>query len=113
MLRSILQWFRRDQEENELSEELRAHLAIEVRQRVKAGEDPVEAERAARRAFGNTTKIQEDTRETWGWATFASFLDDARFGLRMLRRTPGMDGRDLRDACVGDWSEHGDFQRRL
>jgi hypothetical protein len=88
MLRWIVQWRRRNREENDLAEELRTHLAIEVRQRVEAGEDPAEADAAARRAFGNATKIQEDTRETWGWAAIACFMDDARFGLRMLRKTP-------------------------
>src|SRR5579871_731841 len=81
-------WRRRRLEEDELSEELRAHVAIEARQRVEAGQDPLEAERAARRAFGNATQIGEAARETWGWAGVEWFFDDARFGLRMLRKTP-------------------------
>jgi putative ABC transport system permease protein len=82
-------WRRRRLEEDDLSEELRAHVAIEARQRVEAGQDPIEAEQAARRAFGNTTQIREAARETWGWAGAERFLGDARFGLRMLRKTPG------------------------
>src|SRR5580692_8511653 len=82
-------WRRRRLEEDDLSEELRAHVAIEARQRVEAGQDPIEAEQAARRAFGNTTQIREAARETWGWAGAERFFGDARFGLRMLRKTPG------------------------
>jgi hypothetical protein len=76
--------------EEDLAEELRAHLAIEAHQRVTAGEEPEQAIRAARRAFGNITKIEEETRETWGWQRTAllQFLEDARFGLRMMRKTP-------------------------
>jgi predicted permease len=76
--------------EEDLAEELRAHLAIETHQRVAAGEAPEEAMRGARRAFGNFTKIEEETREAWGWRRMAllHFLEDARFGLRMMRKTP-------------------------
>ncbi len=82
-------WRRRRVEEDDLSEELRAHVAIEARQRVEAGQDPFEAEQAARRAFGNIAQIREAARETWGWAGVERFFDDVRFGVRMLRKTPG------------------------
>lgn len=81
-------WFSRTQEEEDLADELRSHLAIEAQERQKAGARPDEAERDARVAFGNVGKIQEDTRETWGWAAIDRFADDLRFGLRMLRKTP-------------------------
>lgn len=85
-------WRRRNQEEIELDEELRSHLAIEVQERIAAGEDPAESERAARRAFGNLTQIQEEARETWGLAGIQRFLEDTRFGVRMLGRTPAWTG---------------------
>jgi putative ABC transport system permease protein len=88
MKRWIRWWVARKQEEDELREELRSHLAIEVRRRVEAGENPREAAEAARREFGDTTRVQEDVRETWGWAGVQRFGEDVRFGLRMLRKTP-------------------------
>ena len=81
-------WRRRRIEEEDLAEELRTHLAMEARQRVEAGQSASDAEVAARRAFGNTTRIQESARETWGWAGVEQFFDDVRFGLRMLRKSP-------------------------
>jgi putative ABC transport system permease protein len=81
-------WRRRRIEEDDLAEELRAHVAMEAHQRVEAGQSPADAEQAARRAFGNTTQIQESARETWGWTGVERFFDDVRFGLRMLRKTP-------------------------
>jgi hypothetical protein len=84
----IRQWRLKNKEERELSEELHAHLQIEERQRLEAGERPDEAARAARQAFGNATQIQEDVRETWGWAGFERSLEDLRYGLRMMRKTP-------------------------
>ncbi|HEV2687154.1 MAG TPA: ABC transporter permease [Bryobacteraceae bacterium] len=88
MLRWVRLWLARKREERDLSEELRAHLAIETRQRMEGGESAEEAERAARRAFGVTTKIQEDVRESWGWAGVERFTADVRLGLRTLRKTP-------------------------
>ncbi len=43
----------------------------------------------ARKAFGNVARIQEETRDAWGWTAFEHFLNDMGYGLRMLRRTPG------------------------
>jgi predicted permease len=84
----IPRWLSRKEEESELSEELRAHLAIEAQQRIEAGDSPEQAAADAARAFGNVTKIQEDVRAAWGWAGIERFSEDVRFGLRMLRKTP-------------------------
>src|SRR3954465_1746928 len=79
-------WWKHDED---LDDELRAHLAMEARERIEAGDDPEEATFAARRAFGNMGRIHEETRETWGWAAPERFFDDVRHGLRMLRKAPG------------------------
>ncbi len=88
MEHSIWKRLLRRQQESDLSEELRAHLAIEARQRMEDGESPEEAARDASRVFGNLTKIREDVRETWRWAGLEKSRQDIRFGLRMLRKTP-------------------------
>src|ERR1700704_794412 len=88
MRRWIRRWLARKQEDSELSEELRAHLAIEADQRMETGESREDAARAARRVFGNIAHIEEEVRESWGWAGVERFGEDVRFGLRMLRRTP-------------------------
>jgi putative ABC transport system permease protein len=85
MFRRILFWWRRKQEEQDLDDEIQSHLAIEESE--SAG-DTSERAAAARRAFGNLTRLREETRESWGWAPLERFLEDVRFGGRMLRRTP-------------------------
>ena len=50
---------------------------------------PEEAHYAARRAFGNTTLIREQTHEAWGWAPIEQFWQDVRYGLRQLLHNPG------------------------
>ena len=85
-------WLRREHEEGELDEEIRAHLAIDAFERAKHGAQPESAQLAATRSFGNIAKIREETRESWGWAEFERLVGDFRHGLRMLRRAPAWTG---------------------
>ncbi len=79
-----MKFWRRKQEERELDEELRFHLAQEEQLRLDRGQDPA----VAHRDFGNLTLVRENTRETWGWAALERTARDARFALRLLRKSP-------------------------
>lgn len=75
--------------DDELDEELEAHLAMAVRDRVERGQSPAEAEMAARRELGNVATIREVTREMWGWTWIEQMMQDLRYAARLLRRNPG------------------------
>jgi hypothetical protein len=79
-------WRRR---EEELEEEIQSHLRMAIRDRMERGESAEEAESAVRREFGNLGLIKETTRGMWGWAEAKLIFDDMRYGLRMLRKSPG------------------------
>lgn len=49
----------------------------------------MQAEQAARREFGNVDLIKDMTRDMWGWRWLVDVAGDARFGLRMLHKSPG------------------------
>jgi len=82
-------WHSRGKEDADLEKELRAHLDLEAEERQESGTSPTEARYAARRAFGNTTLVKEDVRALSPWVWLEIVIQDARYGLRQLRRSPG------------------------
>jgi predicted permease len=50
--------------------------------------NPREAEYHARRLFGNVVAIREETREMWGFPSLDTIVQDVRYGVRLLRRSP-------------------------
>ncbi len=80
---------RRKRRDEELDEELRAHLAMAARDRIERGEDPEAAELAALREFGNRALVQETTRDMWGWGWPDRLRQDVHYALRGMRRSPG------------------------
>src|SRR5579862_3561828 len=82
-------WLSRRSREEELERELRVHLELEANEQEDGGLTPVQARAAAHRAFGSVALTKEETREMWGWAGLERFVQDARYALRSLRRTPG------------------------
>ena len=74
---------------SDLSDEIREHLAEKVEEFVAAGMLRRDAEAAARRAFGNVTLKEEDSRAVWRWALIEDSWLDVRYGLRAARKAPG------------------------
>jgi predicted permease len=78
----------RGRRDRELDEELLGHVRMAIEERVARGEPRDEAERAARREFGNLGVVREVTREMWGGGWVERLVQDLRYGARTLRRSP-------------------------
>jgi putative ABC transport system permease protein len=81
---------RRGREERQMDEEIRFHLEMEARRLVKEnGLSEEEARYAAQRAFGGVERHKDSVRDERGTSFIEDVAQDARFGLRTLRRRPG------------------------
>jgi predicted permease len=82
-------FWRRTQRNKELVEEMRAHLALAEREATESGQSPKDAQAAAHKEFGNVGLTAEVTRDAWGWNWLVELLQDIRYGVRNMLRTPG------------------------
>jgi predicted permease len=73
---------------NDFDQELRNHLDLEAEEQSAPGISEREAADRARRAFGNATIISEDVRAIWHLRWLENLWQDARYGLRQLRKNP-------------------------
>jgi predicted permease len=97
---NFLFWRRKKRDEG-LDEELQSHLQMAARDRVERGETLEQAQQFARRQMGNVALIKETTRDIWGWRWLTDVVQDLRFGLRMLRKNPGLSALLILTLAVG------------
>jgi predicted permease len=85
----LLGLFQKNKRDAEMAEEMQAHVDLLTERNIAAGMLPHEARNAALREFGGVEQIKEAAREQWVWRWADEFLQDLRFGARMLLRSPG------------------------
>jgi len=81
--------FRKRSLEEELNDELRAHIEMLIEENVRRGMSPEEARFAALREIGGVEQTKEAYREQRGLIMFATLWQDIRYGVRTLAKSPG------------------------
>ena len=81
--------FRPHQLDQEMKEELRQHLEQQIQENVGRGMSPQEARRSAVLAMGGIMQIEQQCRDVRGGGVLQDFVQDLRYGLRQLARSPG------------------------
>src|SRR5207237_7488854 len=85
----LLGLVRKQRREKEMNAEIQQHLDALTERNIATGMSLKEARNAALREFGGVEQIKEVAREQRVWMWADEFLQDLRFGVRMLFRNPG------------------------
>jgi predicted permease len=81
--------FSRKRRYDDISVSIQEHIDERIDELMEEGMAHDEAERTARRDFGNVTLLRERSREVWQWRRLESLLVDLKHVCRRLSRSPG------------------------
>ncbi len=88
-LRERLGLLRTAARDRELDEEIAYHLDVETSRHVASGMTPDDARRLAVQRFGDRQQVVQETRDARGTNQMEARMQDLRWALKSLRRSPG------------------------
>src|ERR1700691_4219464 len=97
----LTQLFSRGRRYDDLSTSIHEHLEERTEELMEEWMQREEAERTARREFGNVTLIEQHSREVWQWMPLEAIAANVKFALRRLRKSPGFAATVLLTLAIG------------
>jgi len=88
MMTRVGSFFKKRKLEAEMAEEMRLHLELRAERNLVSGMSPADARYAALRSFGGLDQIKERCRSQRAGIWFDQLLQDSRYGIRILLKSP-------------------------